>query len=210
MSLCTCPRPAAIVSLSAFTCPETLGQLQKVIFQRKKNGTALNFIDLSGDADAAKKLATYTDLTGASDSTKATISPVIHAPENEPGAAREVGGGNDTPGGVPIIRGRDASSFTGLFRQVPQVVIEELKDYECEVLAVYLIDEYGRIAGTVDDLTTPTKFYPIPIYSFFVSDKKLGGFDDVDSNSVRWFFYPNWSKNFKMFTPSDFNALEDL
>lgn len=54
-------------------------------------------------------------------------------------------------------------------------------------------------------------FIPIPIGKFFVGDKKLGGFEEPDSNTIEWSFYPNWSDNFYIIKREtlDFNPLTD-
>lgn len=211
--LCSCPQGAALDNLPITDCPESLGQLQKVAFQRVysapgvKNGFDL---DVAEDPEDPTQLASWTPYVSATDSTKVVVSPYLHGPTSEPGAAREYGGGNETVGGIPIIVGREPSTMTTQLIQQPQAVIEALKSYQCENIGVYLIDEYGRIAGLVDDHENPTFFGPIPIASLFVGDKMLGGLEEADRNELIWRFFPNWSDKLKIYTPEDFNALTDL
>ena len=57
----------------------------------------------------------------------------------------------------------------------------------------------------------PTKYMPIPIGKLFVGDKKLGGFEEPDSNTIEWSFFPNWSDNLYIIKREtmDFNPLTD-
>ena len=61
-----------------------------------------------------------------------------------------------------------------------------------------------------DNATTPANYYPIPIKTLFVGDKKLGGMDEPDTNVLSWNMQPNWSDNLVFVDPTDFNALTDL
>ena len=81
----------------------------------------------------------------------------------------------------------------------------------CENVGVYLVDENGNIGCLVDDMDSPTKYMPIPIGKLFVGDKKLGGFEEPDSNSIEWAFSPNWSDKFYIVKRDtlDFNPLTD-
>ena len=210
MFTCKCPAQA-ITTIPAVTCPETFGQIQKVAFQRlrKADGTKNSFTSTA----AIGVLASWTTLLSATDSTKVVVSPYIQAPTNEAGAARTFGGGNETLGGVEENIGREPSSFTAVLRRIPQNVIKVLKELQCESwgdnLGVYLFDENGNIEA-IQDETTATTFYPIPIRSLFIGDKSHGGLEAPDNNAISWSFLPNYSDNLKIVTPTDFNPLTDL
>jgi hypothetical protein len=109
-----------------------------------------------------------------------------------------------------MILGRNFTKFTAKVYNASGATIAALKDYECEEAGIYLISQAGKIGAIVDNLTTPTAAYPIPIYSYAVGDKKLGGLSEPDANMIQWEFAPNWSDNLYWFTPTDFNALKDL
>jgi hypothetical protein len=207
--LCNCPQGAALDAIPISDCPESLGQIQKVVFQRiySAAGTKNKFVIATANPNV---LASWTPLLAAVDGTKVVPSPYIQAPTVEAGAAREYGGGNETLGGIPLIIGREPTTFTGNVLRAAQKTIEAMKKYQCESVGVYLIDEYGRIAGLTDDHDAPTEVYPIPIESFFVGDKVLGGLESVDMNAVSWRFFPNWSDKLTIIAPTDFNALTDL
>jgi hypothetical protein len=187
-----------------------MGQVQKVIFQR------LYQADGTKNTIANPKLkATWTALLAASSGTKCIISPYIQGPTTEPGAARTWGGGNDSLGGISIVIGTEPTAFSGNIYQESQSVIKVLKSYMCENIGVYLIDEHGNIGCIADNPANPTAYSPIPIRSFFVGDKNLGGFEAPDGNAISWSFLPNWSDNFVIVSsteddPMDFNPLTDL
>ena len=81
----------------------------------------------------------------------------------------------------------------------------------CENVGVWLIDENGNIGCLVDDVDKPTAYMPIPVGKLFVGDKKLGGFEEPDSNAIEWSFFPNWSDKFYIIKREilDFNPLTD-
>ena len=87
-----------------------------------------------------------------------------------------------------------------------------MKELQCESwgdnLGVYLFDENGSIEA-IQDETTPTTYYPIPIRSLFIGDKTHGGLEAPDSNSIQWAFLPNYSDDLVIIAP-DFNPLTDL
>lgn len=206
---CGCPAGAHLADLKIADCKESLGQIQKVIIQRIYKSTGLkNEIE-------ASKLKAKTDmaaLASAADGTKIIISPYIQNPTTEPGEARTFGGGNQTLGGIEIVIGREPTSFSGVIYQESQSTIKTMKDYSCENIGVYLIDENGNIGCIADDVDNPTKFSPIPVGKFFVGDKNLGGFEEPDSNAIQWSFFPNWSDNLAIVkaTELDYNPLTDL
>lgn len=210
MITCKCPAEASLTTIPAVTCAESFGQIQKVAFQRlKSNGTKNSFTN----ATPIGTLASWSSLLTAADSTKIVVSPFIQAPTNEPGAARTFGGGNETLNGEEEIIGREPSTFTAVLRRIPQSVIKVMKELQCDAqshnLGVYLFDEAGNIEA-IQDETTPTTYYPIPISSLFISDKGHGGLEAPDSNNIQWSFGPNYSDNLAIVTPSDFNPLTDL
>lgn len=206
---CGCPAGPYLGDLDIVECKESLGQVQKVIFTRLYGDDGqLNFIE------GAPTKASMTALLTAKDSTRIIISPYLQGPTAEPGAARTFGGGNQTLGGVEIIIGREPTTFTATIYQESQKTIKQLKSYMCENVGVYLIDENGNMAGLIVDSIAgdASELYPIPIGKLFVGDKKLGGFEEPDSNTIEWSFFPNWSDNLHIVKREtlDFNPLTDL
>ena len=206
---CGCPAGAHLPDLNIADCKESLGQVQKVIIQRiYKTTGVLNTIE----AAKLKAKADMAALAAAADGTKIIVSPYIQNPTTEPGEARTFGGGNQTLGGIEIVIGRNPTTFDGIIYQESQATIATLKEYSCENIGVYLIDENGSIGCIADDPANPTEFSPIPVGKFFVGDKKLGGFEEPDSNTIQWSFFPNWSDKLVIVKASElnYNPLTDL
>ena len=212
--LCSCPIAASLTAIPEVTCPEDIGQIQKIIIQREKqaDGT-LNAITIA--STNPNELATWSTLKSASDYTKVVISPFIHNPSTAVGEPIYYGGSdNTTVDGVPLLVGRDFTQFTGEFIRVPQSVIKVIKTLECEGetttgLSIFMIDEHSRIWGLSTD--SGTTFTGVPIQSFFVCDKLLGGKNEPDRNAVNWSFKPNWSDYLYSITPvTGFDPLRDL
>lgn len=211
MITCQCPAATALTTIPASQCAENFGQIQKVAFQRLRaaDGTKNSFTSTT----SITLKASWTALLSAADGTKIVVSPYIQAPTSEAGDPITFGGGNDTLGGIEIIQGSNPTSFSAVMRGVPQSVIKAMKPLVCEAqagnLGVYLFDENGNIEA-VQDETTATTYYPIPIAALFIGDKAHGGLEAPDSNPIQWAFPPNYSDNLKIVTPSDFNPLTDL
>lgn len=206
---CGCPRGQHLSDLTIAECKESFGQIQKVIIQRRYSSAGvLNQIPVASIASKTAMAA----LASAADGTKIIISPFIQGPTTTPGEARKFGGGNQTLGGVEIVIGREPTTFEGVIYQEKQSTIATMKDYSCEEIGVYLIDENGNIGAIADNVATPANYLPIPIHSFFVGDKKLGGYEEPDSNAITWSFLPNWSDKLVIISQStlDYNPLTDL
>lgn len=218
MQLCSCPAASALSTIPAVSCVESFGQIQKVAFMRlkKADGTVNSFVD--GSTTGIDKLAAWTAKMALTDGGKVVISPYIQAPTSEAGEARTFGGGNETLGGVELVIGRNPTSFSGVFRAVPQAIIKVIKELQCEAqadnLGVILFDENGNIEAIKQSVTaegtTTVSYLPIPIRSLFVSDKTHGGLEAPDSNNISWTFLPNFSDDLAIVAPSDFNPLTDL
>ena len=209
--ICQCPAAAAITTIPAVTCPENFGQIQKVAFQRlrKADGTRNSF---TSTASILLK-ASWTAQLAATDGGKIVITPYINAPADSGGDARMTSGGNDDLGGVPQVLGGNPVQFDGSLRSVPQSIIKAMKELQCEAnagnLGVFLFDENGKIEA-LQDQTTATTFYPIPIRALFIGSKIHGNFDAKDSNAISWQYPDNYSDDLAIVTPTDFNPLTDL
>ena len=210
---CGCPAGAHLADLSIAECKESLGQIQKIIIQRRYSSQGvLNKIPA---ANIITKTA-MTALATAADGTKIIISPFIQNPTTTPGEARTFGGGNQTLGGIEIVIGREPTAFEGVIYQEQQSTIKAMKTYSCEEIGVYLIDENGNIGAIKEEVAsgggTTVNYLPIPVRSFFLGDKNLGGYEEPDSNAIKWSFLPNWSDDLAIVKQStmDYNPLTDL
>lgn len=211
MITCQCPAAASLETIPNVQCAESFGQIQKVAFQRLHTSAGVRNSFTSSAAIGVK--ASWTALMAATDGTKVVVSPYIQAPTSEAGEPITFGGGNETLGGVEEIIGRNPTTFTGVMRKIPQSIIKAMKQLQCESwadnLGVYLFDENGNIEA-IQDETTATTYYPIPIRSLFIGDKTHGGLEAPDSNAIQWAFLPNFSDDLAIVTPTDFNPLTDL
>ena len=210
---CGCPAGAHLADLQIADCKESLGQIQKVIIQRRYSSQGvLNKIPAANIITKTAMVA----LATAADGTKIIISPYIQNPTTTPGEARTFGGGNQTLGGIEIVIGREATTFEGIIYQEKQSTIKTMKEYSCEEIGVYLVDENGNIGAIKEEVSsgggTTVNYLPIPVRSFFVGDKNLGGYEEPDSNAIKWSFLPNWSDNLEIVKQStmDYNPLLDL
>lgn len=210
MQVCSCPAAAAITTIPAVTCPENFGQIQKIAFQRlkKADGTVNKF----STSNAITTKASWTALMAAADGGKIVISPYLQAPTSEAGAPRTFGGGNETLGGVEIVIGREPTTFSAVFRSIPQSVIKVIKELQCEAqadnLGVFLFDENGAIEALTG--LASGEYLPIPIRSLFIGDKAHGGLEAPDSNAISFTFLPNYSDDLAIVKPTGFNPLTDL
>lgn len=211
MQLCSCPAAAALTTIPAAGCPVSFGQIQKIAFQRLKNGSTLNTFTSSNDI---KLKASWTAAMALSDGGKVVISPYVQAPTQEAGNARTFGGGNETLGGVEIVIGREPSSFNAVMRSMKQEVIKAMKDLQCEAqadnLGIFLFDENGSIEAVNVGTEQAPEYAPIPIRALFIGDKVHGGLEAPDSNAISFSFLPNYSDDLVIVKPTDFNPLTDL
>lgn len=212
MSLvCQCPAATALTTIPAVACSENFGQIQKVAFQRLRqaDGTRNSFTS----AAAITLKASWTALLAATNGTKIVVSPYINAPADSGGDARLTSGGNDDLGGVQQVLGGNPVQFDGQLRSIPQSVIKVMKELQCEAnagnLGVFLFDENGKIQA-LQDQTTNTTYYPIPIRALFIGSLIHGNYDAKDSNAISWQYPDNYSDDLAIVTPSDFNPLTDL
>lgn len=204
----TCPQASEITDQVDYTCGFDIGQILKFVAQRQfSSGTTLNSITPANIV----LLASWTTLLGATNGTKVQASPnLMGDADTAPGGPISFGSGNAVPYGIPILVGTEPTPFTAkLYNPQPKSILA-LKGLYGEVLGVYLINNYGKIVCKVDNPTTPTVCYPIPIISYWIGDRDAGGITDPDFQEVRWSFLPNWSDKIAAFTPTDFDALTQI
>lgn len=208
MSTCTCPITGALPTIPVENCPTDFGQIQRIAFQRIASGS--EFVAGEGStANPITKKSSWDDFMSISSSdtdknNKISITPVVSAPTMEGGDERTFGGGNETPGGVEISLGANASNLNVVLRQFSQATIKTIKQLMCEKkLGVYFINGAGQILAR----KTTSGHAPIPAQSVFVGDWNLGGFETPDSNPMRIGLPEGWSDDAEIVTP-EFNALD--
>lgn len=193
---CTCPNPTYLASAitDATPCEDYTGQIQRFFFWRRDNNMS---------ATSAITATGWTALLTATGNTKVVTSPILVGNvENEPGEAREFGGGNETKNGVPIIIGADMTSVSGRFYGEDQDNIATIKQWTCEDLDVIMVNEAGRLI--YDSRSTGATLYGFPMESLFVGDLKLGGFGEPDRNEFSFKLRPDWSDTLKISAETTF------
>ena len=211
--LCTCPPASEPGDISFATCFEDFGEIQRFWGQRVySSGTTRNGFVISTNDPA--DLAEWSTLFAASDSTKVVQFPYTENIQLTASEARTVGGGGESLGGTTIVKGSTPTGLGGMFYEIPQYIAYQIKQWQCEVMGVYLINEYGQIGGLGDkvDGTAIANFYPIPVArrTFFTGDKQFGLYEGRDGNAFSFMFLPNWSDYFAIVTPSDFDPRLNL
>ena len=209
--ICACPKSAALTAIPATTCLESFGATFRVAFQRLRDDSG----NLNGFTIATANpnvLASWTAAKAQTDSTKIVIGPLIDNPVHEDAGRREYGGDTTTRNGVPITLGENPTPFSCDLLRLKQDIIVALKALMCEEgdLGIYLFNGSGLIAGSADDLASPTVVRPFEIQGFYQGSKILGNFNTPDMNKMSWQFAENWSDTFHTVTPTDFNPLTQL
>ena len=205
--LVTCPPASQMGDITVNSCPFDIGQIQKWIFQRRySSGSTRNVMTV---ADAAL-LATWTARLTATDNTKVQVSPFVNGPTFEPGGAIEYGSGNEVVDGIALVVGVDPTAYTSNMFRISSAAKESLVALEGEDLVVYGVNEHGQIVGETDSNSSPTNFYGIPVQSFHVGDRKIGGKVEPDMNVLSFKLPPRWDNKLYTVTPSDFDALSGL
>ena len=205
MSLtCTCPGAAALGNIDANLCPEDIGQIQKIIFQRlKTDAGALNEF-------AAEPLlkAAWTTLLTALDSTKVIVSPYVSKPEINAGAAITQGSGNEVLNGIPMVVGEEPTPATFVLYGATSTTMNGLKALRCENnnLGCYFVNAAGQIIMQ----KVGSKFRPFPINGYFAGSKKIGGHQAKDENMLSFYLNPGYSDTLYVMSPTDFNGTSDL
>tara|TARA_R100000951_G_scaffold109400_1_gene106418 strand:+ start:1638 stop:2297 length:660 start_codon:yes stop_codon:yes gene_type:complete len=206
-TLILCGAPNTVIPDIPTSACEHFGKVQRIIFQRCKNGSTANTIQVGSAAGQAGVLATWQTLTAATDGTKAQFSPFTESPAFTDGTVRTARGGNDSYGGVPISLGYEPTEFEAQILSARQDVIAALKllrNEDAYNLGVYLISADGKLMANVDDVATPTTLSPIPIQQFNIGNKVAGGYDDVDYNAISFQLEDNWSNTVATLPATDF------
>ena len=199
MSLtCDCPAPTSIANITAITCPENVGQIQKLVIARS--------IDIATVAALIIE-ANWTTLFGAVDDTHAVPTPLLDNPTVEAGAVITFGSGNEVRNGIPKVIGNEPTKFTFTLRAFPAATIRDLKALMCEpTLEVMFIQEDGKIVHILNGVLCEG----FPIQELRISDKKIGGFNALDEHMLEFSMPENWSDYLSITDPTaNFDPLTD-
>lgn len=206
---CSCPAPASLLSVPIFDCKENLGQIQKLVFQRRQAGKV--FTESGTTPNSIKNLASWDVFKAATDSKKVVATPFVEGfsiPSGEP--ITEGGGDNSTLDGAEIVLGAGSITSEGFFRSIPSKVAKALQALNCEGdLTVYMVNEYGQIiAEEVGGVAGDYRGFPVNFV--WVGDTSNEGKNTHDKTPVRMNFMAGWRSNLKLVTPADFDAKYDL
>jgi len=208
-----CRHVARRAGILVLWCEESIEQLIFGMFQRRFSSPGnLNYILLS-DADT---LGTWTPLFAALDSEKIVVTPDFYNPLTEDSEPIEVGSGNEVPYGIPRKKSSTPTPFTAYFANRKQSEIVSLKKLMGETLGFYGVNEFGQIIcrkvayDVAGDGNLVDVLMPIFIQGYWVSDKGMGGRDNLDSNRIKWAMPSGWSDDLYIFTPTTFEALTAL
>jgi len=193
-----CPQTSYLVSAvtTLNPCPADVGQIQKLVFWRTSNTLTV----------ASSVTATSWNLIlSAVGATKALVSPFVHNPDIPSGDPREYGGGNETRWGAPLRKGSQSPTLTFTMLAEDQDVITALKYLRCEALDVIFINEANQFIYS-DTQSGTAGFWGFEVVpgSLFISDKKIGGFEEWDANLIQFNLKPNWSDTLEISTETTF------
>ena len=191
-----CPVPTSLESAvtSLHPCQADVGQIQKLVFWRSTQSIV--------SVTTALIASTWDTLLAATDDTKALVTPLLHNPDIPAGDPREFGGGNETQWGAPLRKGAQSPALTFSMLAEDQDVITALKQLRCETLDVLFINEANQLIYS--DAGGVVAGFPVVPNSLFIGDKKIGGFDEFDSNILQFNLQPNWSDTLEITVGSTF------
>lgn len=208
-----CPVPAALTTVQTPTCPENIGQIQRIFFQRAK--AAFIFDSLGGTSFL--ELASWTPLLVAAGDTKVVIAGSKQGPSMDtviitPSTAITVGGGdNTTLNGRKLNTGVTAAELSGELRSMPSEIIEQLKLLQKgEELVVYFENQYKQLIGIDAYPGHPGQnIVGIPIFSLFFGDAGNEGFAKDDKAKFGFGMDYGWRANLYIKKPNfDTNLLK--
>ena len=204
---CACPLPEEITDIPAQGCGGNIGQIQRIIFQRRQPTGTPTF----ATRVLPQTLANWTTLLTATDATKVQVTPLFQNHVIPPVTAITEGGDdNTTIDGNTNVVGASTIEVTGEFPNLPAAILAALKMYNCEPnLTVFFVTEYKKIMGWSTTLAS-ADFRGIDIREFFIGDGGSDGKNTTDKTMFRYNLKYGWRDRVKFVTPTDFDPLFDL
>lgn len=175
-----CPVPTHLTEVQNPACPENIGQIQKIIFQRARANFVFDSVGATGSITA---LASWTPLIAASDDTKVVIAPNCVSVVITPPTPITTGGNdNSTLNGRKLNTGFSSVELTGMFRSMPSEIIAQLKLLQKgEELVWFGINQFGQfVARDIYPAHPGEKVTGIPLFSPFFGDAGNEGFAKDD------------------------------
>lgn len=205
-----CPKPTALTAITATTCPEELGQIQRIILVRR-GFVKWNTVTPASNLPATITLlvptavAGWTILKAAVDNTKVIVPPLFGGDiVVAPGEAGFFGGNdNSTLNGEAYHTGVAPSTFTARYDSLTAAQTLQLKNLICESLEVYFVNQDGDIIGRRNG----SNFTGFDAINVLLNTRALNGFNTRDSNNITFQMDKDWDTTFEKITPTDFSAL---
>jgi len=139
-----CAPGTNLENITSSACLFRIGEIQKILFQRKfSSGTTRNKFVI-GTADPAEE-ASWTALTGASDGTKVTVSGWVENVGNEGGGPVTSGGGDESLGGEEVTVAYNPVNWTVSLNDKLALEIEGYKDLKNESFIINFNSSLGTL-----------------------------------------------------------------
>jgi hypothetical protein len=194
---CNCPLPTALTAIDATTCPEELGQIQRVWFVRKAgavvwdrvsnlNNTPASINGVDPDASTG-----WTALKALTDDSKLVTAPLFGGDITITPADAITFGGNDnsTLNGQTYFVSFADSTFSARFDQLTKDQTSQMKELVCEDLEVYFINEDGDIIGRREG----DNWTGFPVTNVALQSRNVQGFATRDSNILTFQLNADWN-----------------
>jgi hypothetical protein len=197
-----CPVPTKLVTVQNPSCPENIGQIQKIIFQRARANWVF---DSTGGTDI-QDLASWTPLLTATDDTKIVIAPNTVSVVITPPTALTTGGNdNSTLNGRKLNTGFSSVELTGMFRSMPSEIIAQLKMLQKgEDLVWYGVNQFGQIvARDIYPGHPGEKVAGIPLFSPFFGDAGNEGYAKDDMANFSFGMDYGWRSDLQVDSAGD-------
>lgn len=211
MSFFVCPKPTALTTIPNPSCPQGLGQIQKVIFQRKSAGWVFD----SMAAHDFLTLASWTPLLTAVNDTKVVVTPFLDS-FVIPGTAAITAGGNDNTtingrklnvAGAPTTADGEARNISGEIQAALQALSQEGED----AFVAFFINQFNQLIGNDIYPGHPgERIAGIPVYSVFCGDASNEGFAKDDKTKLTFQLDYGWRNNLFVKKPAAFLPLVSL
>jgi hypothetical protein len=218
---CNCPKPTALTAITATTCPEELGQIQRFIFVRK-GGVLWDTVDpsatgigtpasLTAISAIPTTAAGWTLLKALTDDDKTIFTPLLGGdPVINPSEQSTIGGNdNSTLNGAVYHVGFGTATGSFRFDSLTADQSYQMKQLVCEDLEVYMINGDGDIIGYRDHTAgvADDTWHGFDVSNVAMASRSVQGFASRDSNILTFQLAEDWDENFEKQTPTDFNAL---
>lgn len=208
---CNCPKTVSISDIDPNTCPEDLGQFQRIAVVRKGSVrfdtvTPANNLPATITGLDPTTEAPWTILRAASDDSHVVFTPLIGGdPIVEPGEEKIFGGGdNSTLNGAVYHEGFDPSTFSCRYDQLTALQTKQMKELKCEDLEVFFVNDEKKILGQREG--DVFRGFDI-IGAATLQSRVVNGFGTRNSNQFKFQLKEDWDTVFEKITPVDFNAL---